>query len=57
MTLLEEVHDMANVVSMDLVEVNPDLGNIKAQTRTAALTKHLFGSLFGYCRGGMSRLK
>lgn len=53
MTLLEEVREKANIVSMDLVEVNPALGSDEAAKRTATLTKHLFGSVFGYCRGGM----
>jgi arginase family enzyme len=55
MTLLEEVYETTNVVSMDLVEVNPLLGDPQAVKRTSLITKHLLGSAFGYNRGGLAK--
>ena len=52
-TLLEEVHEAGNMVSMDLVEVNPLLGSTLDNKRTLGVVKQLLINAFGYYRGGI----
>ena len=52
-TLLEEVHEAGNMVSMDLVEVNPLLGSASDNQRTLGVVKQLLINAFGYYRGGI----
>jgi len=52
--VLEEVHEAGNLVSMDLVEVNPNLGNEDDRAQTVQAVKHLLINAFGYNRGGLS---
>jgi len=47
-SLLEEVYSAGNMVSMDLVEVNPRLGNELQVQRTTNAAKQLIINAFGY---------
>jgi len=53
MTLLWEVSNLATIYSMDLVEINPDLGDgPRVKERVARIGGNLIGCAFGYCNGG-----
>lgn len=51
MTLLEDCHSSGNLRALDIVEVNPDLGDVKEAATTVSAAKHLILSALGYKRG------
>jgi arginase family enzyme len=53
LTMLQEIQSYANVVGMDITEVNPDLGNPNGNERTAQITQYIISCIFGECKGGM----
>ncbi|CAG7824239.1 unnamed protein product [Allacma fusca] len=54
LTVVEKVRQMGNLVSMDLVEVNPLIGTEEDVKRAANVSMRLLLSAFGYYRGGVS---
>lgn len=52
--LLEEVHKSGLMVSMDFVEVNPNLGTPEDVRRTSNIVRQLISTAFGFHRGGIS---
>jgi len=48
MVIVEEMYNAGNMVSMDLVEINPDLGNAEAERRTGRIAQQLIANAFGY---------
>jgi arginase len=54
LTLMEEINEAGNLVSMDFVEVNHLLGNALDRKRTVNVVKQLLVTAFGYYRGGIS---
>jgi arginase family enzyme len=50
---MEEVYQAGNLVSMDLVEVNPALGGPQDVARTGEAVKQLLIHAFGYHRAGI----
>jgi arginase family enzyme len=51
--MLQEVQMRANIVAMDLNELNPQLGNLEMVNRTALLSRNLIGCAFAACRRGL----
>jgi arginase len=54
LTIVEKVRQVGNLVSMDLVEINPLIGSEADVKRTAVIAKQLILNTFGYYRGGVS---
>jgi arginase len=48
MVILDEVYNGGNMVSMDIVEINPDLGTLEAERRTGNIAKQLISNAFGF---------
>lgn len=55
MAMVETIYEAGNMVSMDLMEVNPALGNDKDRVMTTTAVRHILINAFGYNRGGNAR--
>lgn len=55
MTIFELVRDSANLIGMEITEINPEIGHGKSADRIAQVAKYIAGCGMGYCRGGLPR--
>ena len=53
-SLVEKLGQLENLVSFDLVEVNPLIGTQDDVTRTVECARQIILNTFGYSRGGIS---